>query len=76
MAEGGWCDEGRAGRARAISLSHAEYQLQSELPGTFEKETKLAILQPLALATHALKLRMPSLLASQAPIASTLQSLP
>ena len=53
--------------------SHHE---QSEFHACSEKETKLALAQPRARATHALRLRMPSLRASQAPDASALQSPP
>jgi hypothetical protein len=58
------------------SKSQFEYHEQSELPGTFEYETKLAILQPVVRATHASSEVMPSLAASHAPDGSALQSPP
>ena len=67
------------GSSRPRKTQHTKTQrlgAQSALPGTLEKETKSAMAQGLAFATHCSSVLMFSLFASHAPFGSLLQSPP
>ena len=69
----------RSRKTQHTKTQHTKTQrlgAQSALPGTLEKETKSAMAQGLALATHCSSVLMFSLFASHAPFGSLLQSPP